>query len=121
MVGRHFLGVDAVLPDNKGAAGLVARHLVELGHRDGRGDLWTGPADHRRGPAGRGGQGAARRGARAMVVETDFTGHDAGEAAIGALDAHPEATAVLALSDAMAISVLTGFRRAGVDVPAVSR
>ena len=34
VIGRHFLGVDAVQPDNKGAAGLVARHLVELGHRE---------------------------------------------------------------------------------------
>jgi LacI family transcriptional regulator len=51
------------------------------------------------------------------VIQTDFTGHDAGQAAIDALEAHPAATAVLALSDAMAISVLTGFRRAGIDVP----
>ena len=60
-------------------------------------------------------------GARSVVVETDFTGHDAGQAAIDALEAHPDATAVLALSDAMAIAVLTGLRRAGIDVPGLSR
>ena len=56
-------------------------------------------------------------GVRPVVVETDFTGHDAGQAAIEALEANPEATAVLALSDAMAIAVLVALRRAGIDVP----
>lgn len=117
VIGRHFLGVDAVLPDNEGAAGLVARHLVELGHREvvvisGPSRLTT--VEDRQTEAVK---VLTASGARAVVVETDFTGHDAGEAALAALDAHPEATAVLALSDAMAIAVLTGFRRAGVAVP----
>lgn len=117
VVGRHFLGVDAVLPDNKGAAHLVARHLVELGHRDIL--VLSGPprlttVEDRQGEALKV-LGAA--GGRAVVVETDFTAHDAGKAAVATLAAHPEATAVLALNDAMAISVLTQLRRAGVDVP----
>ncbi len=117
VIGRHFLGVDAVQPDNKGAAGLVAQHLVELGHRDvliisGLPSLTT--VEDRQGEALK---VLTASGARGIVVETDFTGHDAGQAAIDALVAHPEATAVMALSDAMAIAVLTGLRRAGVEVP----
>ena len=117
VIGRHFLGVDAVQPDNKGAAGLVAQHLVELGHRDvliisGLPSLTT--VEDRQGEALK---VLTASGARGIVVETDFTGHDAGQAAIDALEAHPEATAVMALSDAMAIAVLTGLRRAGVEVP----
>ena len=34
VIGRHHLGVDAVLPDNAAAGAAAARHLVELGHRD---------------------------------------------------------------------------------------
>jgi len=117
VIGRHFLGVDAVQPDNKGAAGLVAQHLVELGHRDvliisGLPSLTT--VEDRQGEALKVLTASETRG---IVVETDFTGHDAGQAAIDALEAHPEATAVMALSDAMAIAVLTGLRRAGVEVP----
>lgn len=117
VVGRHFLGVDAVLPDNKGAAGLVARHLAELGHREVV--VISGPArlttvEDRQSEAAK---VLAAAGVRIVVVETDFTGHDAGDAAVAALAAHPAATAVLALSDAMALSVLTGLRRAGIDVP----
>lgn len=117
VIGRHFLGVDAVLPDNKGAAGLVARHLVELGHREVI--VLSGPArlttvEDRQGEAVR---VLKSSGARSIVVETDFTGHDAGEAAVAALRANPEATAVAALSDAMAIDVLVGLRRAEIDVP----
>lgn len=117
VVGRHFLGVDAVLPDNRGAARLVAQHLTELGHREVL--VISGPprlttVEDRQGEAAR----VLRAGqAHPAIVETDFTGHDAGQAAVDALRAHPEATAVLALSDAMAISVLTALRRAGIDVP----
>ncbi|MDN5803069.1 MAG: LacI family transcriptional regulator [Microlunatus sp.] len=117
VVGRHFLGVDAVLPDNSGAAALTARHLVELGHRDlvvvsGPVDLTTVQDRQREALAV-----LTAAGARARVVETDFTGHDAGSATVTALRANPEATAVLALSDAMAISVLTCLRRAEIEVP----
>ncbi|HEU5485393.1 MAG TPA: LacI family DNA-binding transcriptional regulator [Microlunatus sp.] len=117
VIGRHFLGVDAVLPDNKGAAALVARHLVDLGHREVL--VISGPAslttvEDRQGEAVK---VLTNGGARAVVVETDFTGRDTGRTAVAALDSHPEATAVLALSDAMAIAVLIGLRRAGIDVP----
>jgi LacI family transcriptional regulator len=117
VVGRHFLGVDAVLPDNKGAAGLVAGHLIELGHREVV--VISGPArlttvEDRQSEALK---VLAAGGARTVLVETDFSGHDAGPAALTALEANPGATAVVALSDAMAIAVLTAFRRAGIGVP----
>lgn len=117
VIGRHFLGVDAVLPDNKGAAGLVARHLVELGHRNVI--VVSGPpllttVEDRLGAAMKVLTGV---GARTVLVATDFTGHDADQAALSALGANPGATAVLSLSDAMAISVIAGLRRAGIEVP----
>lgn len=117
VIGRHFLGVDAVLPDNRGAAGLVARHLVELGHREVV--VISGPAslttvEDRQDEAVK---VLSAGGARTAVVETDFTGHDAGQAAVDAMQVHPGATAVMALSDAMAIATLIGLRRAGIDVP----
>lgn len=117
VIGRHFLGVDAVLPDNRGAAGLVARHLVELGHRQVV--VISGPAalttvEDRQDEAVK---VLTEGGARAVVVETDFTGRDAGQAAVTALDDHRDATAVMALSDAMAIATLIGLRQAGIDVP----
>jgi LacI family transcriptional regulator len=95
----------------------VARHLIELGHREVV--VVSGPArlttvEDRQSEAFK---VLAAGGAGAVLVETDFTGHDAGPAAIAALEANPRATAVLALSDAMAIAVLTAFRRAGIDVP----
>ncbi len=34
VIGRHHLGVDAVLPDNVEVGALAAQHLVQLGHRD---------------------------------------------------------------------------------------
>ena len=33
VIGRHYLGVDAVLPDNEAAGAAAAAHLLELGHR----------------------------------------------------------------------------------------
>ena len=34
VIGRHHLGVDAVLPDNVAVGSLAGQHLVGLGHRD---------------------------------------------------------------------------------------
>ena len=34
VIGRHHLGVDAVLPDNVAIGALAADHLVELGHHN---------------------------------------------------------------------------------------
>ena len=62
VIGRHHLGVDAVLPDNHaGGASAVAGHLLDLGHR--RIAVVTGSrsADHGRRPAGRRRGGASPR------------------------------------------------------------
>src|ERR687898_953401 len=33
VIGRHFLSVDAVLPDNEPAGRVIAEHVLSLGHR----------------------------------------------------------------------------------------
>lgn len=117
VIGRHQLGVDALLPDNRGAARLVARHLVEIGHTDVV--IVSGPealttVQDRLGGAV---EVFASAGVRYQVVTTDFTAAGAGPAAIEALQTWPDTTAVLALNDSMAIAILVALRRLGVSVP----
>ncbi|BAK34358.1 LacI family transcriptional regulator [Microlunatus phosphovorus NM-1] len=117
VVGRHQLGVDALLPDNRGAARAVAEHLVELGHQEIA--IVSGPAalttvqDRLAGAQ----EVLSRAGARWHVVPTDFTAEGAGPAAIQALRDWPDVTAILALNDSMAIAILVALRRLGVSVP----
>jgi LacI family transcriptional regulator len=117
VIGRHQLGVDALLPDNRGAALSVARHLVEIGHTDivivsGPEALTT--VEDRLGGAV---EAFASAGVRYRVVTTDFTAVGAGPAAIEALRTWPDTTAILALNDSMAIAILVALRRMGVSVP----
>ncbi len=117
VIGRHHLGVDALLPDNVGAGRLLAAHLLELGHR--RLILLSGPdtlttvLDRTAGAT----EVLTAAGADVAVVPTDFTGADAGRPALDALRANPDRTAILALNDVMAIGVLAALRAAGVSVP----
>ena len=117
VIGRHQLGVDALLPDNHGAALLVAQHLVDLGHTEVA--IISGPEalttvlDRLGGAV----EVFTRAGVRARVVSTDFTAEGAGPAAIDALRRWPEVTAILALNDSMAIAILVALRRIGVSVP----
>jgi len=117
VIGRHHLGVDAVLPDNAGAGAVAASHLVELGHREvlvaaGSAQLTT-VADRLAGmrsvfdPAG----------IRPTVWHDEFSVEGGARIArrIGELATRP--TAVLALSDVVAIGVLQELRRHGVRVP----
>ena len=118
VIGRHQLGVDALLPDNRGAATAVARHLVELGHTEvvivsGPETLTT--VQDRLGGAV---DVLTAAGVRQHVVATDFTAAGAGPAAMGALRQWPDTTAILALNDSMAIAILVALRRAGISVPA---
>lgn len=117
VIGRHHLGVDALLPDNVAAGGLLAAHLLELGHRHvivlSGPDTLTTVVDRTAGAV----QVLAGAHADVRVVPTDFTGPDAGRQVLAALRAHPDCTAVLALNDAMAIGVLQALRSAGVAVP----
>lgn len=117
-IGRRHLDVDALLPDNTGAGASLARHLLELGHR--RVVVLSGPSglttvqDRMAGVAG---VLDARDDVEWHVLETDFTRAGAAAAAVTALQRWPGATALLALTDAMAIGVLDTLRRHGVDVP----
>lgn len=120
VIGRHHLGVDAVLPDNTEGARAVAQHLLDLGHR--RLALATGSrqlttvADRIAGVA----EAFAAAGLDiddVPVVEADFTRAGGKVAADRILDDHPGVTAVLALNDDMAIGVLSALRARGVSVP----
>jgi len=117
VIGRHQLGVDALLPDNRGAALSVARHLVEMGHTDivivSGPEALTTVQDRLGGAV----EVFANAGVRCRVVTTDFTAAGAGPAAIEALRTWPDTTAILALNDSMAIAILVALRRMGVSVP----
>jgi LacI family transcriptional regulator len=118
VIGRHHLGVDAVLPDNAQGGRLIAEHLLSLGHRRlaivaGSTALST-VADRLHGV-----QAALdAAGVRDVpVLEESFT-RDGGRAAVRrVLGEHPRTTAVLALNDDMAIGCLSELRAAGVRVP----
>lgn len=117
VIGRHHLGVDAVLPDNVAAGAAVAQHLVELGHREilvaSASEQLTTVVDRLSGmrsvfePVG----------IRPTVWHDDFSfeGGVAIASRIGELFARP--TAILALSDVMAIGVLQELRRSQIRVP----
>jgi LacI family transcriptional regulator len=120
VIGRHALGVDAVLPDNEAGGRAIAGHLLELGHRRiavaaGTPDLTT-VADRLAGVS----SALARHGLRLdglPVAHTDFTRDGGRVAAEQILRDHRETTAIIALNDAMAIGVLSALRAHRVPVP----
>jgi LacI family transcriptional regulator len=120
VIGRHFVGVDAVRPDNEAAGRVVAGHVLSLGHRSiavAAGPLrLTTVVDRLAGVAT-----ALEREGLSLdalpVVETDFT-RDGGQAAAEQiLREHPGVTAIIALNDAMAIGILAALRSHAVPVP----
>lgn len=120
VIGRHHLGVDAVLPDNVKGGRAIAEHLLSLGHR--RIAVATGSrglttiADRLAGVE----EAFAAAGldfADVPVVEAAFTRDGGKVAAERILEQHPDVTAVLALNDDMAIGVLSALRSRGVRVP----
>ncbi|TNH27925.1 LacI family transcriptional regulator [Micromonospora orduensis] len=120
-IGRHALGVDAVLPDNEAGGFALAEHLMDLGHRRiavaaGSAGLTT-VADRLAGVSSavrlRGAYGADL-----AVVHSDFTRGGGRAATEQILNEHPETTAIVALNDAMAIGVLSTLRSRRVAVPA---
>lgn len=120
VIGRHFLSVDAVLPDNEPAGQAIADHVLSLGHRRiavaAGPELLTTVADRLAGVAA----ALAREGlslAELPVVQTDFTRDGGRRAAEQILRDHPDTTAIIALNDAMAIGVLSTLRSHGVAVP----
>jgi LacI family transcriptional regulator len=120
VIGRHFLGVDAVLPDNEPAGRAIAAHVLSLGHR--RIAVVAGPerlttvADRLAGVASALGAGGLSL-ATLPVIPTDFTRDGGRSAAEQILRDHPDTTAIIALNDAMAIGVLASLRAHGVAVP----
>jgi LacI family transcriptional regulator len=105
-----------VLVDNRAAAREATEHLLSLGHR--RIAFVEGPAGlhtsaHRR----EGFETAiAAAGAEAVVLPGGFE-FEAGAAAAETLLAGSLPDAVLGVNDEVAIGLLTGLRRGGVDVP----
>jgi len=118
VIGRHHLGVDAVLPDNTQGGRLIAEHLLSLGHRrlavaSGATALST-VADRLRGIR----EALDAAGVRDVpIVEESFTRDGGREAARTILADHPGTTAILALNDDMAIGSLSELRVSGVQVP----
>ena len=120
VIGRHSLGVDAVLPDNEAGGRLLGDHLVQLGHRHiavaaGTRGLTT-VVDRLAGvAAGLAAHGLALAGL--PVVHTEFTRDGGRDAAARILRDHPSTTAIIALNDAMAMGVLSELRAQRVAVP----
>jgi len=120
VIGRHSLGVDAVLPDNEAGGRALGDHLVGLGHRRiavaaGTPGLTT-VADRLAGVAA----GLRAHGlslADLPVVHTDFTRDGGRAAADRIIDEHPDTTAIVALNDAMAMGVLSALRTRRIAVP----
>jgi LacI family transcriptional regulator len=120
VIGRHSLGVDAVLPSNEAGGRALADHLLRLGHRRiavaaGTAGLNT-VADRLAGVAA-----ALRAHGLSLtdlpVVHTDFTRDGGRLAAERIMREHPATTAIVALNDAMAMGVLSALRERGVPVP----
>jgi len=120
VIGRHSLGVDAVLPDNEAGGRALGNHLVDLGHRRiavaaGTPGLTT-VADRLAGvAAGLRDQGLSLT--DLPVVHTDFTREGGRVAAEQILHNHPDTTAIVALNDAMAMGVLSALRAKRIPVP----
>lgn len=143
--GLPFVAVDvdpgpdasAILIDDRGGARQAAEHLLALGHRrfgilsleihaDGhvglvegarRSASLYGPTRHRLE-----GYGEALRGAgidfdRVPIVEVANDRQGAGAGAVTLFDAAPDVTAVLAMSDVLALGATAEARRRGKEVP----
>lgn len=120
VIGRHQLGVDAVLPDNIGGGRAIAEHVLGLGHR--RVAIATGSrglttiADRLAGAAEAfGAAGLTIEGV--PVIEAEFTREGGKVAAERILTDHRDVTAVIALNDDMAIGILSVLRTHGIAVP----
>ncbi|MDG4825427.1 LacI family DNA-binding transcriptional regulator [Asanoa sp. WMMD1127] len=120
VIGRHSLGVDAVLPDNEAGGFALGTHLLSLGHRRiaiaaGTGGLTT--VTDRMAGVLRAVREAGLHPASLPVVHTDFTRDGGRDAAERILRDHPDTTAVIALNDAMAMGVLSVLRGRKIAVP----
>jgi LacI family transcriptional regulator len=119
-VGRHDIGIDAILPDNVRGAARAAAHLTDLGHE--RIAVIAGPASLTTIEDRLGGFRAQLE-ARGVglgahqVVHGDFTREGGYDSAVRLLDDEVAFTAAFALNDAMAVGALAAFRDRGIRVP----
>jgi LacI family transcriptional regulator len=121
VIGRHSIGADAVLPDNIGGGRSIAGHLLAKGHRKiAIASGWQGlttVVDRLTG-IDQALQDVGLTLAELPIVETVFTREGGRHAAQTILAENPDITAILALSDDMAIGVLSTLRSRGIPVPA---
>jgi LacI family transcriptional regulator len=120
-VGRHHVPVDAVLPDNYAGGRTAARHLLQLGHRSiavvAGPELLSTVADRLAGVLDELRDAGVPQ--ADVVIERDAFSRDGGVAATKRLLARVERpTAILALTDVMAMGALSVLREAGRSVPA---
>ena len=115
VIGRHYLPVDAVLPDNHGAGASIGRHLAGLGHR--RIGVVAGPLDLNTVADRIAGlrAGTADVGAELTIVSQSFT-REGGMAGARELLGRG-LTAIVGLNDAMAIGILSELRQHAIRVP----
>lgn len=117
VIGRHRLRADAVLPDNVAAGRLIAGHIRALGHT--RIAVLAGPStlttieDRLAGIR----EVLDAEGLEVGYHEAEFTLEGGRAAAAEVLAGGSRPTAMLALSDAMAIGALSAVRAAGLRVP----
>ncbi|MET4781685.1 LacI family DNA-binding transcriptional regulator [Glaciihabitans sp. UYNi722] len=115
VVGRHHIAADAVLPDNVAAGRSIGQHLLELGHR--RVALVAGPATLNTVADRLAGLREVLGDAVVSVSHQAFSraGGTTGAAELLALNRN--VTAIVGLSDVMAIGVLATLRERGIRVP----
>ncbi|MFJ2369263.1 LacI family DNA-binding transcriptional regulator [Microbacterium sp. NPDC087665] len=115
VIGRHYLPIDAVLPDNHLAGVSVGKHLADLGHR--RIGVVAGPlelntvADRIAGLR----EGTHDADIELTIVSKEFT-REGGIAGARELIGR-DLTAIVGLNDAMAIGILSELRQHGIRVP----
>lgn len=120
VIGRQHFAADAVLPDNLAGGRTIAEHVLSLGHRRiavaAGSRVLTTVADRLAGI-----EQAFREYGLAMaavpVIESEFNRQGGRIAAARIVEDHSDVTAIIALSDAMAIGVLSFLRENSIDVP----
>jgi LacI family transcriptional regulator len=121
MCGRPPLATaDVVVPDNRGGAMMLTRHLLDLGHR-AIAEI-TGPDSFSTTAERSEGHAAALRAARvkrdpALTVTGGFTREGGYSATEALLRSGAHFTAIVAANDQMALGVLAALRDARVRVP----
>jgi LacI family transcriptional regulator len=120
VIGRHHLGADAVLPDNRKGGRAIAAHVLSLGHRKiaiATGSKGLTTIVDRLAGVEEAFDAAGLSFAGVPQIEAEFTREGGKVAAERILAQHPDVTAVMALNDDMAIGILSVLRSRGIAVP----